>query len=113
MRRAGNRIRVTAQLIGAIDDCHLWAERYDRDLEDIFAVQDEVTQAIVTAIEPQLATTERRRARRKPTENLDAWECYQRGLWYMSKAVVERTVAFGHFPSFVETTACAARFRIE
>jgi TolB-like protein len=83
VRRAGNRVRITAQLIDAIDDKHLWAERYDRDLEDIFAVQDEVTQAIVIAIEPQLATTERQRARRKPTENLDAWECYQRGLWYM------------------------------
>lgn len=83
VRRAGNRVRITAQLIDAIEDKHLWAERYDRDLEDIFAVQDEVTQAIVTAIEPQLATTEQQRARRKPTENLDAWECYQRGLWYM------------------------------
>ncbi len=83
VRKAGGRVRITAQLIDAIDDKHLWAERYDRDLEDIFAVQDEVTQAIVTAIEPQLATTERQRARRKPTENLDAWECYQRGLWYM------------------------------
>ena len=83
VRRAGSRVRITAQLIDAIDDKHLWAERYDRDLEDIFAVQDEVTQAIVTAIEPHLATTERQRARRKPTENLDAWECYQRGLWYM------------------------------
>jgi len=83
VRRAGNRVRITAQLIDAIEDKHIWAERYDRDLEDIFAVQDEVTKAIVTAIEPQLATTERQRARRKPTENLDAWECYQRGLWYM------------------------------
>ena len=83
VRRAGNRVRITAQLIDAIEDKHIWAERYDRDLEDIFAVQDEVTQAIVTAIEPQLATTEQQRARRKPTENLDAWECYQRGLWYM------------------------------
>ena len=83
VRKAGGRVRITAQLIDAVDDKHLWAERYDRDLEDIFAVQDEVTQAIVTAIEPHLATTERQRARRKPTENLDAWECYQRGLWYM------------------------------
>ncbi len=83
VRKAGNRVRVTAQLVDAIEDNHIWAERYDRDLEDIFAVQDEVTKAIVTAIEPQLATTERQRARRKPTENLDAWECYQRGLWYM------------------------------
>jgi len=83
VRRAGNRVRITAQLIDAVDDKHIWAERYDRDLEDIFAVQDEVTRAIVTAIEPQLSTTEQQRARRKPTENLDAWECYQRGLWYM------------------------------
>lgn len=83
VRRAGDRVRVTAQLIDAVEDKHLWAERYDRDLKDIFAVQDDVTKAIVTAIEPQLATTERQRARRKPTENLDAWECYQRGLWYM------------------------------
>ena len=82
VRRAGNRVRITAQLIDAIDDKHIWAERYDRDLEDIFAVQDEVTQSIVIAIEPQLASSEQQRARRKPTENLDAWECYQRGLWH-------------------------------
>jgi len=61
----------------------LWAERYDRELEDIFAVQDEVTNAIVSTIEPHLASTERQRARRKPTESLGAWECYQRGLWHM------------------------------
>ncbi len=83
VRRSGNRLRITAQLIDALNDAHLWAERYDRDLEDIFDVQDEVTQAIVTAIEPQLASTERERARRKPPENLGAWECYQRGLWHL------------------------------
>ena len=83
VRRAGQRIRITAQLIDAIEDKHLWAERYDRDLEDIFAVQDEVTQAIVTTIEPELMNTERQRARRKPTANLTAWEAYQRGLWHI------------------------------
>ncbi len=83
VRRAGSRVRITAQLIDAVDDSHIWAERYDRDLEDIFAVQDEVTRAIVSAIEPQLASSERQRARRKPTENLGAWECYQRGLWHL------------------------------
>ena len=62
VRRAGNRVRITAQLIDAAHDTHLWAERYDRELEDIFAVQDEVTQAIVTAIEPELASAERARA---------------------------------------------------
>jgi TolB-like protein/Flp pilus assembly protein TadD len=83
VRRAGNRVRITAQLIDAVDDAHLWAERYDRDLEDIFAVQDEVTRAIVTTIEPTLAETERQRARRKPPESLDVWEAYQRGLWHL------------------------------
>ena len=83
VRRAGQRVRITAQLIDAIEDKHLWAERYDRDLEDIFAVQDEVTQAIVTTIEPELINTERQRARRKPTANLTAWEAYQRGLWHI------------------------------
>jgi adenylate cyclase len=83
VRRAGGRVRITAQLIDAVDDSHIWAERYDRDLEDIFAVQDEVTRAIVAAVEPQLASSERLRARRKPTDSLGAWECYQRGLWYL------------------------------
>ena len=82
VRRAGKRVRITAQLIDAVEDKHLWAERYDRDLEDIFAVQDEVTEAIVSTIEPHLISTERQRARRKPADNLDAWECYQRGLWH-------------------------------
>jgi adenylate cyclase len=83
VRRAGNRVRITAQLIDALDDTHLWAEHYDRELEDIFAVQDEVTHAIVTTIEPHLADTERQRARRKPPDSLDAWESYQRGLWHL------------------------------
>jgi adenylate cyclase len=83
VRRAGKQLRITAQLIDAATNVHLWAERYDRQLEDIFAVQDEVTRAIVTAIEPELASAERGRARRKLPENLDAWECYQRGLWHL------------------------------
>ena len=70
VRRAGNRVRISAQLIDAMTDAHLWAERYDRDLADIFAIQDEVTLAIVTAIEPTLAGSERHRARRKPIESL-------------------------------------------
>ena len=89
VRRAGNRIRITGQLIDAANDAHLWAERYDRDLEDIFVVQDEVTQAIVRAIEPELESTERERARRKPPENLDAWESYQRGLWHLYQHTAE------------------------
>lgn len=83
VRRSGNRMRITAQLIDASADRHVWAERFDRNIEDIFDVQDEVTLAIVTAIEPHLASSERQRALRKQPENLDAWENYQRGLWHM------------------------------
>ncbi len=89
VRRAGKRLRITAQLIDAVNDVHLWAERYDRDLEVIFAVQDEVTRAIVTAIEPELGSVERERARRKPPESLDAWSCYQRGLWHLYRHTAE------------------------
>lgn len=83
VRRSGERMRITAQLIDALEDRHVWAERFDRDIQDIFAVQDEVTFAIVSAIEPHLANSERQRALRKQPENLGAWESYQRGLWHM------------------------------
>jgi adenylate cyclase len=83
VRKAGNRVRVTAQLIDATTGNHVWAERYDRDLSDIFALQDEMTQTIVGAIEPELGNVERERARRKPPDSLDAWSCYQRGLWHL------------------------------
>jgi adenylate cyclase len=83
VRKAGNRVRVTAQLIDATTGNHIWAERYDRELDDIFALQDEITETIVISIEPQLGAIERERARRKPPENLDAWGLYQRGLWHL------------------------------
>jgi adenylate cyclase len=80
VRRGGERIRITGQLVDAETGNHLWAERYDRDLEDIFAVQDEVTEAIVAAIAPEIGDVERERAQRKPPESLEAWDIYQRGL---------------------------------
>ena len=83
VRKAGNRVRVTAQLIDATTGSHIWAERYDRELDDIFALQDEITETIVAAIEPELGTVERERARRRPPENLGAWGSYQRGLWHL------------------------------
>ena len=83
VRKAGNRVRVTAQLIDATTGNHIWAERYDRELDDIFALQDEITETIVTSIEPQLGAVERERARRKPPENLGAWDLFQRGLWHL------------------------------
>jgi adenylate cyclase len=82
IRRAGDRIRVTAQLIDGETGKHIWAKRYDRDLEDIFAVQDEITTTVVGAIQPELSRAEQDRARRKSSDNLDAWDLYQRGVWH-------------------------------
>ena len=61
---------------------HLWAERYDRELEDIFAVQDEITRTVVGAIGPELADAEIDKAQRSPPNDLDAWDCYLRGMWH-------------------------------
>jgi adenylate cyclase len=89
LRKAANRIRITAQLVEAETGRHVWAERYDRDLADIFAVQDEITEAVTIAVAPAIAEAERQRALRKPPQNLDAWTACQRGWWHMSKVSVE------------------------
>ena len=75
VRKARNRVRITAQLIEATIGSHVWADRYDRELADIFAVQDEITERVVATIEPQLYAAEHFRSQRKPPESLDAWEC--------------------------------------
>jgi len=75
VRRAGNRVRVTVQLIDGESDRHIWAERYDRDLADIFAIQDEITTAIVATLPGRMEAATRERAARKPTENMAAYEC--------------------------------------
>ena len=85
LRKSGSRIRVTAQLVEAETGAHVWAERYDRDLTDIFAVQDEITEAVTIAIAPAIAGAEQQRAMRKPAASLDAWAAYQRGLWHLGR----------------------------
>ena len=80
VRRGGERVRITAQLNDVATGSHLWAERYDRDLADVFAVQDEITEAIVAAIEPQLYAAENFRAKRKPPDSMDAWDLVMRAL---------------------------------
>jgi adenylate cyclase len=75
VRRAGNRVRVTVQLIDGESDTHVWAERYDRDLEDIFAIQDEITSAIVATLPGRVAAAARDRAERRPPGNMAAYEC--------------------------------------
>jgi TolB-like protein len=80
VRKAGNRIRIAGQLIDAETGAHLWADHFDGALEDMFDLQDQVTASVVGAIEPKLQRAEIERARRKPTENLDAHDYYLRGL---------------------------------
>ncbi|MGO9331802.1 MAG: winged helix-turn-helix domain-containing tetratricopeptide repeat protein [Steroidobacteraceae bacterium] len=82
VRKADNRVRVTAQLIDAVTGAHMWAERYDRDLTDVFAIQDELTQQVASAIEPALSKIETEHARRKTSEQMAAWDHYLRGMWY-------------------------------
>jgi adenylate cyclase len=89
VRKGGDRIRVAAQLVEAETGIHDWAERYDRDLSDIFALQDEITQAVTVAVTPAIAGAEQRRAMRRPPESLDAWAAYQRGLWHFSKGTAD------------------------
>jgi TolB-like protein len=85
VRRDKSRIRIMSQLVDTETGSHIWAERFDRDLADLFAVQDEITQAIVAALAPAISHAERQRAMKRPPENLGAWEAYQRSLWYWSK----------------------------
>src|SRR6516165_2908960 len=80
LRKAGNRVRITAQLIEAASGRHVWAERYDRALDDIFAVQDEITLSVVGYIEPSLRQAEIERSKRKRPDSLDAYDLYLRAL---------------------------------
>jgi len=118
VRKGGSRVRITAQLIDATSGSHVWAERFDRELADIFAVQDEITERIAAAIEPELARAEVERARRKPPESLDAWDLYQRGLWHIwqfnaednaaARKLFERATALdrGFSPFFAALSLC-------
>ena len=80
VRKGGDRVRITVQLNDVATGSHIWAERYDRDLSDVFALQDEITEAIVAAIEPQLYAAENFRAQRKPPDSMDAWDLVMRAL---------------------------------
>ncbi|MET4388769.1 TolB-like protein/cytochrome c-type biogenesis protein CcmH/NrfG [Bradyrhizobium sp. F1.4.3] len=103
VRRSGERLRISAQLDDVATGSHLWAERYDRDLADVFAVQDEITEAIVAAIEPQLYAAESFRAQQKPPGSLDAWDFLMRALshyWRITRednaaaqALLEKAIA--------------------
>ena len=80
VRKAGNRVRITGQLIDATTGTHLWAERFDGNLEDVFDLQDKITADVVAAIEPTMRKAEIERSRRKPVDNLDAYDIYLQAL---------------------------------
>jgi TolB-like protein len=103
VRRGGDRVRITAQLNDVATGSHIWAERYDRELADVFAVQDEITETVVAAIEPKLYAAENFRATRKPPDSMDAWDLLMRALsqfWRVTRmdnaaaqALLEKAVA--------------------
>ena len=97
VRKAGNRVRITAQLIDAPADRHVWAQRYDRDLEDIFALQDEIASQIVATVNVEIGDTEQERVSRRRPESLDAWELYQRGMWHLWRLGKEDREEAGNF----------------
>ncbi len=89
VRRSGQRIRITAQLIDARSGSHVWAERYDRELEDIFDVQDEITEIIVGRVEPEIGYAIRQKVQRTPRRDLHAWDCYHLGIASFYKFTAE------------------------
>jgi TolB-like protein len=93
VRKSGDRVRISAQLNDAATGNQLWAQRYDRDRADVFVVQDEITDAVVAAIEPQIYAAENFRARRKPPESLDAWDLVMRALSHFWRVTREDNVA--------------------
>jgi TolB-like protein/Tfp pilus assembly protein PilF len=110
VRKDGDQVRITAQLVDVVTGSHLWAEHFDRDLKDVFAVQDEITQAVVAAIEPQLYAAEHFRSARKTPDNMDAWDLVMRALQHywrvtrqdnlVAQALLEKAIAvdpgYGH-----------------
>lgn len=85
VRGVGRRVRVTAQLVDAASNSHVIAVRYDREIADIFTVQDEITHSIITAVRPALYEAEQDRSLRRHPESIDAWAAYQRGVWHFSR----------------------------
>lgn len=89
VRRAGQRIRVGVQLIDTNNATHIWSEIYDRGLTDIFALHDEITEHVVTAIEPAMLHHEGMRASHMAAADLNAFDCFQRGMWHLNKVSAE------------------------
>jgi len=93
VRKSGNRIRVAAQLIDANSGAHLWAQNYDRQLTDIFELQDDITQSVTAAIEPQLMAAEGLRTQKRSPDDLSAWQLVMRGLTYLGRMNKDEVLA--------------------
>ncbi|MEM7021322.1 MAG: tetratricopeptide repeat protein [Pseudomonadota bacterium] len=103
VRKAGDQLRITAQLIDASSSNHLWADRFDGNLHDVFDLQDQITEQIVVAVEPEIGLRERQLARRKSPGNLGAWELLQRGLSHFYRATAnDRSEAIRLFREAIE-----------
>ncbi|MGE0660966.1 MAG: adenylate/guanylate cyclase domain-containing protein [Reyranellaceae bacterium] len=89
VRKSGNRVRITAQLLNAANGSHVWVERFDRDMTDLFEVQDEITRSIVGAVAPEMLAAEMQRARHKDPRNLDGWEHAIRAQWHLARLTRE------------------------
>jgi TolB-like protein/class 3 adenylate cyclase len=121
VRKAGNRVRITGQLIDAATGAHLWADRFDNQLEDIFDLQDRVTSSVIVAISPQLERAEIKRALRKPTESLQAYDYRLRALASFYKFTREANlealklteIANGIDPEFAAAYALGARCHVQ
>jgi adenylate cyclase len=108
VRKVDARVRVTGELIETESGTHIWANGYDADVTDIFAVQDEITHAVSTAIAPAIAGAERLRAVQRRPDKHDSWSAYQRGLWHLSRATPEDNNAAQQ--CFAEAIALDANF---
>ena len=85
VRRSGDRVRISAQLIDAVEDRHLWVESYDHHLKDIFAIQSDVSSRIAAALAAELSTEERQDLERRPTANMEAYDLYLKGRYLWSR----------------------------
>ena len=120
VRKAGNRVRITGQLIDTATGAHIWADRFDGALDDIFELQDQVASSVVGAIEPKLRQSEIERASRKPTANLTAYDLYLRALAQsyryteegLAEAVVLARQALAIDPSYAPAAALVGWCRV-
>ena len=112
VQRSGNRVRVNAQLIDAHNDAHLWAQTYDRDLADVFAIQSEIAKAIADQLRVHLSGQEEQVIAAKPTDNVEAYDAYLRGLAYSLKTVNTTANALGAQKYFKEAVRLDPKFAL-